>query len=349
MSSSESAIAQRLRSQKSASESPLPETRFLYDDQLASQGKHIVLNLRYNIATDHNNPIRSNGSAPELSKHNSKITIRKPFPALRNVRVDDPLRDSVFESFHRRMHKEEKTMLNAEQMRILAEVGYLNELLDALCLDYWMSHLPRLCRMSDSPGIKEYEIKRDLTIDYIKRSIRKHVNWKRRFSHQHSVLKTICRHNSHTVQTGKQTPKNEAISDEQRKVDEYSTDVRLLAERKRRDRESQYGAKLRIDLHNGYVIAIDPLLPPRLLRKEPCPTQYPITPSLTPKQNVRSAEITETDTAKKSLFETLSRRSLVRVSMRNDANMALGMNLQNIERSEFTLPYTITGDAKDWA
>lgn len=92
----------------------------------------------------------------------------------------DPLPDSKYTIFHRKMKKEETQMLNEEKIKNLVEVDNLNTNLQLLRQYDWIRHLPSITKVNNIMDYEEMERKRDLTINEIEKLLEKQALWKRK-------------------------------------------------------------------------------------------------------------------------------------------------------------------------
>ena len=92
----------------------------------------------------------------------------------------DPLPDSKYAIFHRKMKKEETQMLNEEKIKNLVEVDNLNTSLQLLNQYDWIRHLPSITKVNNAMDYQEMEMKRELTISEIEKLLEKQALWKKK-------------------------------------------------------------------------------------------------------------------------------------------------------------------------
>ncbi|KAI5958538.1 hypothetical protein KGF57_002383 [Candida theae] len=177
MSTSNKEQSRTLRS-KDSNKAPVNKNLFNFDD---------INNYLYS-----NNPIhfgRSNNESQLYTYFKSD----EETPALRITRVKqvprklpkrrtkvDPLPDSKYTIFHRKMKKEETQMLNEEKIKNLIEVDNLNTSLQLLKQYDWVRHLPSITKLNDAMDYEEMERKRVLTISEIEKLLEKQALWKKK-------------------------------------------------------------------------------------------------------------------------------------------------------------------------
>ncbi|RLV91916.1 hypothetical protein JA1_003491 [Spathaspora sp. JA1] len=177
----------------------------------------------------------------------------------RRRHVDDPLPDSIYELFHRKMTKEEKVMNNEERSRILSEVDNLQTQLNLLFQYDWIRHLPGICLINDVNDFKELEMKKQLTIEEIQRLLRKHENWRRRLEKLTNDIREYS--------------KEELTEDP-----DYELTLAQLKSKRSKERLVKYGPVIKLRLINDTYLIIDPLHTPKIITGtiEPEPTPEPV-------------------------------------------------------------------------
>lgn len=162
----------------------------------------------------------------------------------------DTLTDEVYEIFYRKMNKDEKAMTNEEKFRILFEVDTLQCHLALLRQYDWVRHLPKFCKINDLQDADELEQKRNLTILEIEKILQKYENWKRRSERLAFDVK-------------------EFSYDDKPKIDpqdEYNLPLSEIKRNRKTESRLRYGPLIRLTLNDRYVVIIDPILPPKIVR-----------------------------------------------------------------------------------
>jgi len=164
-------------------------------------------------------------------------------------KVADPLPDDVFMMFHKKMKKDERVMANEDRLRILSEVDNLQTQLNLLNQYDWVRHLPSICSINDVRDYDELVEKKDLTVLEIENSLRKYDSWKRRSDQLAHDIKA-----------------NLDASDGDK---EYTLPLETIRANRKRENRQKYGPVIKLYLNNGYLLVIDPIQPPRIVKTQP--------------------------------------------------------------------------------
>ncbi|KAG7661710.1 uncharacterized protein J8A68_004768 [[Candida] subhashii] len=194
------------------------------------------------------------GNVPDLPPHTDTLKIVEPLLPRRSQNRDDPLPDSLYEVFYKKMKKEEKVMTNEERLRILSEVDSLQDQLKLLHQYDWIRHLRNIASINNPNDYEELQLKRDLSIAEIRRLLRKHDNWRRRYD----TLNNDIRENI-GVNDGSE------LSDDP----DYECSIEELRDRRKLERAQRYGPVIRLNLSEKYSLVIDPVAPPKIVEVEP--------------------------------------------------------------------------------
>lgn len=168
------------------------------------------------------------------------IELGKEHEGPRRRRGPDPLPDSVYEPFHRRMKREEMAMARSDKVRIQAEVEKLQTQRALLHQHDWLRHLVQMTLVDDQ-NAAELARKRQMTIDEIDRLLASHTDWLRRNTVFAAAVKAY--------------EQGEASSD-----DEGDGTIEEIRQR-RREKKKGY---LRIRLGNGLELVLGPNKKPRV-------------------------------------------------------------------------------------
>lgn len=165
-------------------------------------------------------------------------------------RVKDELPDSLFEGFHRKMTKEEKSMSNVDKMKILLEVDDFRTCLETMQHNDWNKHIAEITHIENPYDISELEEKRTLTIKELKFQLERYGKWKRGYDSMSADIKRRC-----------SDLDEDTDSDFTRPLEEVRS-KRLAQARKK------FGPAIKLNLGNGYAIVVDVHLPPRVVKYE---------------------------------------------------------------------------------
>ncbi|KAK6200918.1 something about silencing, SAS, complex subunit 4-domain-containing protein, partial [Scheffersomyces amazonensis] len=200
------------------------------------------------------NPYVYNGNI-DINKKNSttskvsNVQVTHDLIPRRSSKLNDPLDPSIYDIFHKKMKRDERIMANEDRSRILSEVDNLQSQLQLLHQYDWIRYLPSICYINNPQDYDELEQKLALTITELDKLIRKHDNWRRRNDALNNEIKEFDTGLRHVVI----------------EHDEYTADIATLRERRRVERRKRLGPTIRLKLHNGYTLIIDPIHPPTVL------------------------------------------------------------------------------------
>lgn len=176
MSSPQKEQSRKLRSDDS-SKATLNKNLFNFDDINAYLYQNKPIHIRPDGSDQLYTYFKGDEETPTLKVTKVKQVPRK-LPK-RRTKVD-PLPDSKYTIFHRKMKKEETQMLNEEKIKNLVEVDNLNTSLQLLKQYDWIRHLPSITKVNDVMDYEEMERKRELTINEIEILLEKQALWKRK-------------------------------------------------------------------------------------------------------------------------------------------------------------------------
>lgn len=179
------------------------------------------------------------------------IEIRSNLSHRKSKQKVDILDDSIYETFHKKMKKEERTMVNIDRSRILSEVDNLDLLLQSLNQYDWIRHLPNITQINDIRDYDELETKKELTIKEIQRILNKFENWKRR---QDKLVNDIKKHDT--------------IHEDSDHEQEFHLPIEYLKQKRLKERRIQEGPIIKLNLRNGYALVIEPFTNPRIVKIE---------------------------------------------------------------------------------
>ncbi|KAI5965981.1 uncharacterized protein KGF55_001345 [Candida pseudojiufengensis] len=155
-------------------------------------------------------------------------------------KIEDPLPDSTYHIFHRKMRKEEAQMLNEEKIKNLMELDNFQNYLQLLNQYDWIRHLPQITKINDLKNLEECEEKRQLTIDEIEKMLKKQSIWKKkkdefannvRLYHNKGIEFEIVNNGHNTIQVDDETKEEEVpIETDEPEVDEPELDEPELDE-----------------------------------------------------------------------------------------------------------------------
>lgn len=215
--------------------------RVLYQDQaiIIDQGTDFDNFYRYN--QDIQLP------APKLINNLTKSSIFDY--ATRKLPIKDGLTDEIYENFHKKMKKEEKLMANEDKLRILSEVDNLQNQLSLLKQYDWVRHLPNICHINDFQDFDELELKKQLTIYEIEKLLKKYESWKRRSEQLVNDIKN---------------PIIDIIPPQK----EYDLSLDQIKLNRKKQIRNKYGPIIKLKLNNGFILVIDPILPPKIIKSD---------------------------------------------------------------------------------
>lgn len=263
------------------------------------------------------------------------IEIRNNLSHRKSKQKVDILHDSIYEIFHKKMKKEERTMVNIDRSRILSEVDNLDLLLQALNQYDWVRHLPNITQINDIRDYDELETKKKLTIKEIQRILNKFENWKRR---QDKLISDIKKHDTH----------REDSDHEQ----EFLLPIEYLKQKRLKERRIQAGPIIKLNLRNGYALVIEPFVNPRIVKVEDRSKH------LHTDEKLKGSVSTSSPSKLNNNFKAISRRRNIDAPTRfNDLNfkfdehnsIAFGATLPNIKKVQtFSLNSSWKLHAQEW-
>lgn len=219
--------------------------------------------------------------APKLTAIDSDLKFNDSLlPRRQRLRLD-PLSDKHYLAFHRRMKRDEKSMVVADRNKMVLEIENLKIQLQLLRQHDWMKHLPRITVVKDTRDMEELQRKRQLTEQEILRLLTKYDDWDRRDTKLQSDIREFEKHMhyNNTRRMGsvnrRRTNDNNndgddnddngdgdnATSSSNEDSDESILTTNLAATKAKRQarRHKKYGPKIRLVLGNGYEIVGGPL------------------------------------------------------------------------------------------
>ncbi|KAL6450144.1 SAS4 Something about silencing protein 4 [Candida maltosa Xu316] len=236
------------RKLRSTSARPKETDKALFD--FDNVNKYLYRNhpIKFTTTTDHQQPYEYYGHAssdlPSLPLRSAVTETDRSFP--RRPPPTDPLPDSLYDIFHRKMKKNEKQMSNEERIKNLWELDTLQSQLENLNQYDWIRSLPNITKINDPKNYDELERKRELTISEIERLLRKHDNWRKR----------------------KEFFNNEVKEYSPFENNEYDMPIETLRKRRQLERRKKYGPIIKVNLDGKYCLVIDPLSLPRIIEIE---------------------------------------------------------------------------------
>lgn len=238
----------------------------LYKDEKISIVKGLPKGKPYHYFLQGNEDFKPKKNSTSLKTKEDDIRIPR--------RVKDELPDSVFEGFHRKMTKEEKSMSNVDKMKILLEVDNFRTCLETLKHNDWNRHIAEITHIENPHDISELEEKRTLTIKELKFQLQRYEKWKRGYDSMSADIKR-----------GYSDLDEDSESDFTRPIEEVRS-KRLTQARKK------FGPAIKLNLGNGYAIVVDVHLPPRVVKYE---QEKGIKDYISGKNNSKSSKIKDTE------------------------------------------------------
>lgn len=224
----------------------------------------------------------SNEGVPKPRTSSSLIVIDTLLPRKTKGQLD-PLNDSIYSTFHKKMRKEEKKMTNIDRTRILNEVDTLTTLLLLLQQYDWIRHIQSITQVHNPHDYKELEYKRVLTIFEIKRILKKFDSWKKREDELNYEIKEFHRNGAHLAGKGENSIENE-----------FNMSIEQLKRKRKTERCKKFGQIIRLKLSNGLELIIDPILPPKFIHRNTyseSPVPNPTTTTSIPKLGIEIPDI----------------------------------------------------------
>ncbi|OBA21635.1 hypothetical protein METBIDRAFT_41438 [Metschnikowia bicuspidata var. bicuspidata NRRL YB-4993] len=173
----------------------------------------------------------------------------------RRRRNHDPLEDHVYEIFHKRMKKDERSRTLTDRGRMYFEMDNVKSQLELLLQHDWNKHLPQLTVIKDRSDVDELLAKRQATIRELERTLAKFANWESRTA---SLAAEIKSYEGHPAQ-GKNFQDDDADDDDESILDKP---LEQLAKQRQQSRLAKHGRPFSILLGNGHKIRYNPYLTP---------------------------------------------------------------------------------------
>lgn len=184
----------------------------------------------------------------------------------------DPLADAVYSGFHKRMTKEERSMVESDRSRVMKEIENLRDQLRLLLQNDWVRQLPRITLVEDRKDMVEMARKRTLTQMEIRKLLNKYSDWEDRNLRLFREAKKFEASANGVVEATWRLGEDSDLSDDTDSDDSDDSDETILTlslqaikEERERKRIDRNGPSLRILLHNGYDILLQPDQSPRVV------------------------------------------------------------------------------------
>lgn len=158
---------------------------------------------------------------------------------------DDPLSDSIYETFHKQMWRQESRMVSNDRIRLMSDFDTLNNQKKQLDQYSWDKFLPSITKINNVNDHEELERKRLLTLNEIDRRISQYQNWKKRLENFKNQKKLLEK--------------------QPNKLDEYNTPIEILRQSRLSERELS-ARPIKLILNNGYSLYIDVNSPPKIIK-----------------------------------------------------------------------------------
>lgn len=208
---------------------------------------------------------------PKLAGKNTDLQFKATLlPRRQRIRTD-PLDDAIYENFHRRMTKEEKSMAGVDRTRMTFEIENLRDQLSLLLQHDWVRQLPRITMINDRKNPEEMARKRSITRQEIQRLLNKYSNWEQRDARLQRARKRFEeRSNGVSASRTSQNDESDESSDESDDNDDETvlSSLAKLKEERQRKRMLRDGLAIRIMLRNGYDILQPPEHSPRIVESD---------------------------------------------------------------------------------
>lgn len=178
----------------------------------------------------------------------SSVTFRETTrPRRTRHNLPEPLPDSLYLPFHRRLKRDETLMTNADVLRLLLEIDKLRDHLRILHSLEWSRHLPSVTIVNDRTDSAEMDRKRSLTVLEIERLIASYELWCGR--------QDALRAENRLLDT-----QNVASDDD----DVFAISLDQLKKRRHREKVAAL-PRVKIDLGNGFCIYSEPAKDPAIV------------------------------------------------------------------------------------
>lgn len=221
---------------------------------------------------------------PKLKNKETDLKYNESLPPRRQRLKMDPLPDQHFETFHRRMKREEKNMTGADRSKMMSEIETLKSQLRLLRQHDWMKHLPRITLVKDPKDRSELQRKRELTEKECLRLLNKYYSWEKRNENLENDIRLFNKNmhsdNAHSskLARGRKDRHNDDDNnddddnDEEEDLDDlddddediFLSDLAALKAKRQERRIEKYGPSIRIVLGNGYDLVGGPFQYPRI-------------------------------------------------------------------------------------
>lgn len=213
----------------------------IFLDRLKSQ---VPIQLKSLIATK---------EEPVLVKREPVVFRELDLPARRFRNVPDPLADDVYQVFHRRMKKDERSVALVDKSKLHFDIDNLQSQLKLLDQHDWIKHLPSMVVLNDRNDYDELVTKRGMARKDILKTLKKFQDWEARSSAHTLTVKNHLRGN---IGLGDEDDLNELI---------LTRSIPSLAKERAALRIAQHGTPVRIVLRNGYDLLAMPHRKPRIV------------------------------------------------------------------------------------
>lgn len=185
---------------------------------------------------------------PPEKPASAQVTLVDDFLPRRRSKTD-VLADALYHPFHKRMTREEKAMTASDRAKVLADMEYLEALLQLLNQHDWAKHLPKITVINNTRDTAELQLKLRLTRAEIARLLANYDSWKRRCD----LLAGDMREYALGVDS----------DDEDDEV--FLLPLLALLAKRERERRHRNGPVVRLCLHNGCEIVRDSYGIPRVV------------------------------------------------------------------------------------
>lgn len=190
---------------------------------------------------------------PPLVKRSPVVFKPLELPPRRNRSVQDPLSDELYQTFHRRMRKDERSVALADKSKLYFDIDNLRGQLELLNQHDWVKHLPSMVALNDRNDYEELARKRRLVRNEIEKTLGKFENWELRCSTHASTVKNFIKGN---IGLGDEDDSDGLI---------LTRSLSSLAKERAALRIALFGLPVRIVLRNGYDLLAMPQGNPRIV------------------------------------------------------------------------------------
>ncbi|WPK25105.1 hypothetical protein PUMCH_002408 [Australozyma saopauloensis] len=190
---------------------------------------------------------------PELAQREPPKFRDLDLPHRRHRNTVDPLADEVYEPFHRRMKKDERSVTLADRSKLHFDVDNLRGQLTLLNQHDWIKHVPTMVSLNDRNDYEELSRKRVLARREILKNLEKFQDWEARTTAHTLAVKNYLKGN---IGLGDEDDSNGLILD--RSLDRLAKERAAL-------RIAQHGTPVRIVLRNGFDLLAMPHRKPRIV------------------------------------------------------------------------------------